>query len=260
MATLDILCPECGANYCIGEEMRGAKVECAECGTKFFIYEDGSVRPTPKETNVEKRFGRDDPDAPVGETPAAKPPEERQKAEEEDGPAEWKPAIVAPSLLEAAASVKPPQQPQQDTIANATSLDKEAVAPFVFQHAPSYNPAEVEQLCEAFWNSPSEDLKTTIRAEKDGVYIVLSKASGSPTAIGAAFPLNASGWISIPSEIIARMIKPDKPATWLLRESLKEFYRNISSELGKRRLLVGRGRHCHQASRNNSKPLPKPQV
>jgi TIR domain len=47
MPQIEIDCPQCAAPYSLGEEMLGEKVKCAECGTKFFIGEDGKPKAAP---------------------------------------------------------------------------------------------------------------------------------------------------------------------------------------------------------------------
>lgn len=132
-----------------------------------------------------------------------------------------------------------PKQPDFDadrlapklSIAVVATLGKEGVAPFVLKYNPSYNSADAQSLSESLWNSSSGNVKTTIRNPKYDIYTVLSKASGSPFAVGLAFPINKSGWILIPAEFIARMIKPDKPVSEKIQAGLNRFHRILSLKL-----------------------------
>ena len=134
---------------------------------------------------------------------------------------------LAPKRADFDAAIPSPQL----SIADVTTLDKEGVGPFVLKYIPSYSSADVQQLSDSLWSSTSGNVKTTIRNPKYDVYVVLSKAGGSPFAVGFAFPINKSGWIAIPPEIIARLIKPDEAVSEKVQAGLNRFHRILSLKL-----------------------------
>jgi len=136
----------------------------------------------------------------------------------------------APSPLPKPPDLRAVPQTRQPLGSVVTTLGKETIAPFILSHVPSYNPTEAQRLWEPF-QSPSADVKTTIRSPNHGVYIVISKVKASPTTRGIALSLNGSGWIAVPPEFMARLIKPNKPVSARFQASLNQFYRILSSKL-----------------------------
>lgn len=127
------------------------------------------------------------------------------------------------------------------------ALAKEDIGPFILKYIPSYRLENSQHLIDDLWNASSGAVKTTIRNAKGNIYIALSKTSASPSAVGMAFPMNKSGWISIPPEVIARFIKPDKPGPAPVQAGLNRFYRNLSSKL----YATGNGRALLQFGNGN---------
>jgi hypothetical protein len=123
-----------------------------------------------------------------------------------------------------------PAAPQLSTAVVAT-LAKEDVESFVLKYCPSYNKVNADHLLESLWEPSSGYVKSTIRDPHASLYIVLSKSGASPSAAGLVFPVNKSGWILIPPEIISRLISPDKPVSEKVQTDLKRFNEMISAQL-----------------------------
>jgi hypothetical protein len=202
-------------------------------GLPVFLYAINRHSPSPVATQAQPA-APEAPNTPQPATPQVTPTHEASPNTANE------PSPSAPSSASVPQTGLPAIEPSAtDTALLALKLEsaatailaKEDVGPFILKYNPSYNSAEVQRLSESLWNSSSGTVKTTIRNPKLDVYIVLSKASGSPSAVGFAFPINKSGWISIPPEFIARMIKPDKPASEKTQAGLNQYYRLLSSQL-----------------------------
>jgi hypothetical protein len=111
------------------------------------------------------------------------------------------------------------------------SLNPESVAPYVLSYALSYDPKAARGLWQALWKNVSGTSTTTIKVPKDRVCIIITKDSASPTALGAAFSLHQSGWISIPSDLIGRILRPAKPFPADGSVRLDQFYAHLSASL-----------------------------